>query len=114
MLDGSGVNREVPAPFCERLGVKFPLPTHSRALSDLGFFEFRRQLGYKSQMYGNILVVANRFFPSSKMCSSCGSKKNDLSLKERVYTCDCGISLDRDLNAALNLRNLIEIGPARS
>ena len=67
-----------------------------------------------SQMHGNILVVANRFFPSSKMCSSCGIIKKDLSLKERVYTCDCGISLDRDLNAALTLRNLIEIGPARS
>ena len=94
--------------------MKFPLPTHSRALSDLGFFEFRRQLGYKSKMYGNILVVANKFFPSSKMCSSCGSIKKDLSLNERVYTCYCGFSLDRDLNAALNLRNLIEIGPARS
>jgi len=100
----------------EGLNVSGMLKNHkiSRALSDLGFFEFRRQLGYKSEMYGNILVVANMFFPSSKMCSSCGSIKKDLSLKERVYTCDCGISLDRDLNAALNLRNLIEIGPARS
>jgi putative transposase len=85
----------------------------SRAISDLGFYELRRQLEYKSLMYGNSLVVADRFYPSSKMCSSCGSSKKDLSLKERVYSCDCGISLDRDLNAALNLRNLIKIGPAR-
>ena len=100
----------------EDLNVSGMLKNHklSRALSDLGFFEFRRQLGYKSKMYGNILVVANRFFPSSKMCSSCDSIKKDLSLNERVYTCYCGFSLDRDLNAALNLRNLIEIGPARS
>jgi putative transposase len=80
----------------------------SRAISDLGFYELRRQLEYKAKMYGNTLVVADRFFPSSKKCSSCGSSKKELSLKERVYTCDCGISLDRDLNAALNLRNLIE------
>ena len=86
----------------------------SRAISDLGFYELRRQLEYKSEMYGNNLVLADMFFPSSKKCSSCGNIKKDLSLKERVYTCGCGISLDRDFNASLNLRNLIKIGPARS
>ena len=64
-------------------------------------------------MYGNSLVIADRFFPSSKKCSSCGEVKEELSLKERTYNCSCGLSLDRDLNASLNLRNLIEIGPAR-
>jgi putative transposase len=94
----------------EDLNVSGMLKNHklSRAISDLGFYELRRQLEYKAKMYGNTLVVADRFFPSSKKCSSCGSSKKELSLKERVYTCDCGISLDRDLNAALNLRNLIE------
>jgi putative transposase len=80
----------------------------SRAISDLGFYELRRQLEYKAKMYGNTIIVAERFFPSSKMCSSCGSIKKDLSLKERLYMCPCGISLDRDLNASLNLKNLIE------
>ena len=99
----------------ENLNVSGMLKNHklSRAISDLGFYELRRQLEYKSKMYGNTLTVANRFFPSSKKCSSCGSIKKDLSLKERVYTCGCGILLDRDLNASLNLRNLIKIGPAR-
>ncbi|MEI8301446.1 MAG: RNA-guided endonuclease TnpB family protein [Chlamydiota bacterium] len=95
----------------ENLNVCGMLKNHklSRAISDLGFYELRRQLEYKSRMYGNNLVVAGRFFPSSKKCSSCGSSKKDLSLKERVFSCDCGISLDRDLNASLNLRNLIKI-----
>ena len=95
----------------ENLNVSGMIKNHklSRAISDLGFYELRRQLEYKSRMYGNNLVVAGRFFPSSKKCSSCGSSKKDLSLKERVFSCDCGISLDRDLNASLNLRNLIKI-----
>ena len=94
----------------ENLNVSGMLKNHklSRAISDLGFYELRRQLDYKAKMYGNTLFVAERFFPSSKMCSSCGSIKKDLSLKDRLYTCPCGISLDRDLNASLNLRNLIE------
>ena len=86
----------------------------SRAISDLGFYELKRQLEYKSKMYGNNLVVADRFFPSSKKCSACGAVKKYFSLKERTYNCSCGLSLDRDLNASLNLRNLIKIGPARS
>jgi len=99
----------------EHLNVSGMLKNHklARAISDLGFYELRRQLEYKSEMYGNNLILADRFFPSSKKCSSCGSIKKDLSLKERVYTCGCGISLDRDLNASLNLRNLVKIGPAR-
>jgi len=100
----------------EHLNVFGMLKNHklSRAISDLGFYELRRQLKYKSEMYGNNLILADMFFPSSKKCSSCGNIKKDLSLKERVYTCGCGISLDRDFNASLNLRNLIKIGPARS
>ena len=68
------------------------------------FYEFRRQLEYKCLQYGIYLVVADRFYPSSKTCSYCGGIKSDLKLKERVYKCDsCGLEKDRDLNAAENL-----------
>lgn len=68
------------------------------------FYEFRRQLEYKCLQYGIKLVVAERFYPSSKMCSYCGCIKSDLKLKDRVYKCDsCGLKKDRDLNAAENL-----------
>ena len=68
------------------------------------FYEFRRQLEYKCLQCGIYLVVADRFYPSSKTCSYCGSIKSDLKLKERVYKCDsCGLEKDRDLNAAENL-----------
>ena len=68
------------------------------------FYEFRRQLEYKCLQYGIYLVVADRFYPSSKTCSHCGRIKSDLKLKERVYKCDsCGLEKDRDLNAAENL-----------
>lgn len=68
------------------------------------FYEFRRQLEYKCLQYGIELVVAERFYPSSKTCSYCGCIKSDLQLKDRVYKCDsCGLEKDRDLNAAENL-----------
>ncbi len=76
----------------------------ARAVADVGFYEFRRQLEYKCQWYGSELVVVSRTFPSSKMCSQCGHRKKELSLSERVYHCEqCGLEIDRDLNAALNL-----------
>lgn len=68
------------------------------------FSEFRRQLEYKCLQYGIYLVVADRFYPSSKMCSYCGNIKSQLNLNERVYKCSsCGLKKDRDLNAAENL-----------
>ena len=75
----------------------------SRAISDLGLQEFRRQLEYKGIWYGCQVIVADRFFPSSKTCSKCGQIKDDLELLDRVYSCDCGNEMDRDLNAAINL-----------
>jgi len=76
----------------------------ARAIADVGFYEFRRQLEYKCQWYGSELVVVSRTFPSSKLCSRCGHRKKELSLSERVYECEqCGLEIDRDLNAALNL-----------
>lgn len=70
------------------------------------FYEFRRQLQYKCSEYGIQLVVAGRFYPSSKACSCCGFIKSDLKLNDRVYRCNsCGLEIDRDLNAAENLAN---------
>ena len=77
------------------------------SISDAGLGELRRQLAYKSEWYGSTLVVADRFFPSSKLCSGCGTIKDTLGLSERVYDCHlCGLSLERDENAAVNLRRL--------
>lgn len=70
------------------------------------FYEFRRQLGYKCLEYGIQLVIADRFYPSSRACSCCGFIKSDLKLNDRVYKCNsCGLEIDRDLNAAENLAN---------
>jgi putative transposase len=77
------------------------------SISDAGMGELRRQLAYKSEWYGSTLVIADRFFPSSKLCSGCGTIKTTLAMNERQYDCDvCGLSLDRDENAARNLRRL--------
>jgi putative transposase len=77
------------------------------SVSDAGMGELRRQLTYKSDWYGSTLVIADRFYPSSKLCSGCGVIKDTLSLSERTFDCDvCGVALDRDENAALNLRRL--------
>ncbi|KAB8331270.1 IS200/IS605 family element transposase accessory protein TnpB [Scytonema tolypothrichoides VB-61278] len=83
----------------------------SAAISDLGFYEFRRQLTYKSQVYGTKVELVDRWYPSSKTCCMCGIKHSELKLSDRVYKCISPIcvahtiTLDRDLNAALNLLN---------
>jgi putative transposase len=75
----------------------------ARAISDLGFGEFFRQLEYKSQWYGSSVWAADRWFPSSKLCGGCGAINRDLTLADRVWTCGCGLEHDRDVNAARNL-----------
>lgn len=82
----------------------------SRTIADMGFYMFRHQLQYKGEWYGCQVLAANRFFPSSKMCSRCGEIKDDLKLKERIYECGCGNKIDRDLNAAINLKQSITVG----
>lgn len=78
----------------------------SRALSDVGFGEFLRQIEYKAVLHNRVVIKADRWFPSSKTCSACGSVKTKLDLSERDYTCEsCGVIEDRDYNAALNLRD---------
>ncbi|MCC5601198.1 transposase [Nostoc sp. CHAB 5714] len=89
----------------EYLSVSGMMANHklAKAIADMGFYEFRRQLTYKCDLYGSKLIVADRWFPSSKTCSNCGTKKYSLSLSERVFNCDhCGFVIDRDLNAAVN------------
>ena len=79
----------------------------SRAEADIGFAEIRRQFGYKTVLYGGRTVVIDRWFPSSKKCSRCGAVKDSIALDERVFRCDrCGFEIDRDLNAARNIRTV--------
>lgn len=77
----------------------------SKAIQECKFYEFIRQMKYKSEFYGIEFVQVPRFYPSSKTCSSCGQIKDDLKLKDRMYICDCGLEIDRDLNASYNLAN---------
>lgn len=78
----------------------------AKAIAGQKFYEFRRQIEYKSEIYGIEFVLADRFYPSSKICNHCGSVKSDLKLSDRTYICaECGAKLDRDLNAAINLAN---------
>ena len=79
----------------------------ARAILDGGFFEFRRQLEYKARFYGATVVVVDRWFPSSKTCSCCGSVKAELALSQRLFQCDdCGFVAGRDHTAACNLERL--------
>ena len=75
----------------------------SKAVADVGLFELNRQIEYKSQWYGKKVIKIGRWIPSTKTCSSCGAMK-PMKLSERVYECGCGLSLDRDLNAAINIK----------
>ncbi len=79
----------------------------AKAVSDSGFYEFRRQLEYKCKLYGSELTVASRWFASSKTCFSCGLEKDKLPLSVRIFECSCGWKADRDYNASLNLVRLV-------
>jgi putative transposase len=92
----------------EDLHVAGMLKNHklAQAVSDSNFGEIRRQLEYKASWYGVHLVAINRWFPSSQLCSSCGWKNEDITLADRVFIChECGLVIDRDLNAAINILN---------
>jgi putative transposase len=98
---------------CEDLNVAGLLANTrlARAISDQGFGTARRMLAYKTTWHGGRLVVADRWYPSSKTCSGCGTVKTKLPLSERSYRCDhCGLTLGRDVNAARNLLNLAATG----
>uniref|UniRef100_UPI003568ECDF RNA-guided endonuclease InsQ/TnpB family protein n=8 Tax=Mediterraneibacter TaxID=2316020 RepID=UPI003568ECDF len=76
----------------------------SKAVQGQGFFAFRKQLEYKCSDKGIQLIVADRFYPSSKLCCCCGNIKKDLKLSDRVYRCECGNMIDRDFQASINLK----------
>lgn len=101
--------RENQTVVIEDLSVKGMVrnPHLARAISDAGFGELRRQLTYKAAIFGTLLLVVDRWFPSSKRCAHCGVVKETLALSERVFRCQaCGSVIDRDVNAARNLQQL--------
>lgn len=101
----------------EDLNVRGMLKNHKLALhiADAGWGEFRRQLEYKTKLYGSKLTVRERFFASSKTCSVCGEKINSLPLSVRTWTCSaCGTVHDRDVNAAINLVSPTTVGSTGS
>ena len=75
----------------------------AKAIQEQKLHEFKRQMIYKCEKFGIKFVEANKFYPSSKRCSNCGRLKRDLKLSNRTYCCDCGLHINRDLNAAINL-----------
>jgi putative transposase len=84
----------------------------ARRLHDQGWAEFQSQLAYKTTWYGSKLLLASRFYPSSRICSNCGAVRAKLRLSERIYSCmSCSLRIDRDLNAATNLARLAELSP---
>ena len=93
------------AVIIEDLNVKGMVKNHhiAQAVSDASFYEFRRQLEYKGNWYGTEVYVIDRFYPSSKTCSNCGAIHQDLKLSDRIFKCECGLEIDRDLNAAINI-----------
>ena len=109
----SRLARTKSAVVLEDLNVSGMVKNHhlAQAIADVGFYEFRRQMEYKGRWYGCNIIPAPRFYPSTKRCSQSGHIKTEMSLGERVYVCDhCGLMIDRDLNAALNLEQLITTG----
>ncbi len=104
--------RENQAVVIEDLSVSGMMRNHrmARSIADMGWYEFRRQMEYKCLIYGTKLVIVDRFFPSSKTCSDCGAVRAELKLSERVFHCHaCRLEMDRDLNAAMNLLNLVPV-----
>lgn len=77
----------------------------SKAIANQKLYELKRQIQYKCKKYGIEFVEADKWYPSSKICSCCGQIKKDLKLKDRTYICSCGFKMDRDLNASINLAN---------
>lgn len=76
----------------------------SKVVQQQSFYEFRRQIEYKSEWNNIQVIIVDRFFPSSKLCSCCGVVKKDLKLSDRIYKCECGNIIDRDFQASLNLK----------
>ena len=105
----TAITKQASVVVIESLNVAGMMKNHhlARAIGDAGMAEFHRQISYKMEWRGGQVIKADKFFPSSKMCSRCGSINNCLTLADRTFVCPvCGFSIDRDLNAALNLEQL--------
>jgi putative transposase len=92
----------------EDLNVSGMMKNHklAKSIQELGLYEMRRQFEYKSKWYERELIFVSRWFPSSKTCSCCGWKNNNLKLSDREFICEeCGLVIDRDENAAINIEN---------
>lgn len=103
----SEIIKREPSFICvEDLNIKSMMKNRhlSKAVQQQGFYEFRRQIEYKAKWNNISIIIADRFFPSSKLCSCCGNIKKDLKLSDRIYKCECGNVIDRDYQAALNLK----------
>ena len=100
------IKREPSFVCIEDLNVKGMMKNRhlSKEVQQQGFYEFRKQIEYKVEWNNILVVIADRFFPSSKLCSCCGNIKKDLRLSDRIYKCECGNVIDRDYQAALNLK----------
>lgn len=100
--------------WCEDLNISSMLKNHklAAAIADCGFYEFKRQLEYKTAWYGSKLSLVDRWFPSSQLCSNCGNKQS-MPLSQRQYDCpNCNLLIDRDLNASINILNYARIAPS--
>lgn len=102
------VNRKPKFIVMENLNVAGMMKNRhlAKAVQEQSFYELYRQMKYKSEWHNIKFITADRFYPSSKLCSCCGSIKKDLKLSDRIYVCsECGNAIDRDLQAAINLKN---------
>lgn len=77
----------------------------SKAIANQKLYKFKNKLSYKCSINNIELRVEDRWFPSSKICSNCGNINKNLKLSDRIYNCSCGLEIDRDLNASINLKN---------
>ena len=101
------IKREPSVIVLEDLNVRGMMSNRhlAKAVQEQGFYEFRRQIEYKAQWFGITVIIADRYYPSSRTCIACGHVKKNLRLSERIYHCEvCGNEIDRDLQAAINLR----------
>jgi putative transposase len=107
----SSLAKSKSAIVLEDLNVSGMLKNHhlAQAIADVGMYEFKRQLLYKGEWYGCQVLLVDRFYPSTKRCSACGEIR-EIGLKERQYHFPvCGLTIDRDLNAAINLERLLYV-----
>uniref|UniRef100_UPI0039BFD301 RNA-guided endonuclease TnpB family protein n=1 Tax=Lentzea alba TaxID=2714351 RepID=UPI0039BFD301 len=97
--------RENQALVIEDLAVSNMVGNHrlARAISDAGWRQWRQMLEYKARWYGREVIIVDRWFPSSKLCSACGALAAAMPLNVRAWTCGCGVIHDRDVNAARNI-----------